>query len=112
VAKEKDLVSKAFVEALMTALDAPRSRDLARCLGVAGTDEETQVGRWVRGQSAPGFHNTMKLLMLADWLKPEALQAYGRSAPRAATAAESEAALARGESAVRRQAGKADRRGS
>lgn len=65
----KDLVAHAFVKDVMKQLDVKTTRELARALGVAGTDEEVTVGRWVRGESAPNFHGTMRLLRAARRLR-------------------------------------------
>lgn len=70
VAKEiKDPVAYAFVLEIMETLGVSKPRELARLLGVAETDEERKVARWVSGANAPDFHGTMMLLRAAGRIR-------------------------------------------
>jgi hypothetical protein len=103
---------KAFFDDYKKAIGAKGQRDVARVLGLAETDKESNVGRWANGTNEPRFHVTMQLLKGAGWLTDDALRAYREPQPRGVvTLEQSEQALRRVEPAKRDRAAKADRRG-
>jgi hypothetical protein len=66
-----------FMRIVMRRLRVHSPRELARALGMVSPDEERQVYRWVKGSSAPSFHNTLFLLDAGGLLNAEVAGWYG-----------------------------------
>lgn len=59
-----------FMQTVMEQIGVRSPRELARALGLTG-DDERKVPRWVNGESAPDFYNTLSLLSRAGLLRRE-----------------------------------------
>jgi hypothetical protein len=68
-----------FMECVINAIGVTRPVDLENLLareGVLRSSEARKVYRWRKGENAPSFYATMRLLRRAGFLTPEALECF------------------------------------